>query len=717
MKIIDLSCDVAGRFAARLFALAGVEVYRPVTPVPDDNYARYLDALKTPLALEDIPHLLADADAVFTSFDRGRWLGLAESLHVPASVVQLTTSTFGSTGPYSTYRGGPLAGWAAGGYFAITGEPDREPLIGPEYLCEYVAGYTAAIAVEAAILARERTGHGAHVDISAMESMLGVHQSTFARVAAGLGRQRTGRYTEVYPLVVLPCRDGHISLGVVTDAEFDKLCMAMGRPELVVDSRFSDARARWDHCDELDRELDSFLRLHDGAELAEMLQAHGLAAAKIADVADLLANPQLRHRGFWQYSLGQAMPGNPIPGPRRFANASRKPRTTPPLCIPATTAEVQLPLEGTVVLDFTAFWAGPSATRNLADLGATVIKVERPGSRIDVATDKITGPAQIVEHLYHCKMNRHKLSFAADLGSEDGLAAICWLARNADVIVENFRPGVAEKLGIGPSVLCRDDPGLIYVSLSGFGHDGPWSNWRSYGPTIEASSSIEARTGYRGGEPLRLGHTLPDGVGGLAGTLAALRGLRERAAGGSGGWYDLSQLETYVALSGEEMLSHATLQRIGNRSRSGAIQGAFPAMGEDEWVAIRLADRADVLAFAAITGLDEVADLADQEQRDEDRIEAIISALTRVRSREEIVRLLQNGGLEAFPILRPDELPDDPHLRDRDFLVDIELGVRRVTLPGTPLQAEPALADPQGQAPLFDEHRSILLSARRHGSQ
>ena len=195
----------------------------------------------------------------------------------------------------------------------------------------------------------------------------------------------------------------------------------------------------------------------------------------------------------------------------------------------------RLPLDGDppiLVLDLTAFWAGPSATRNLADLGARVIRVERPRSRVDFADTSDEGA--LIGYLFDYKMNRNKESVVIDLRTEDGKQVFRSLAARADVVVENYRAGVMDRLGLGYESLSADHPELVYVSLSGFGATGPWSPWRSYGPTIEAASSIEARTGYVDGEPLRLGHTLPDGVGGLVGTLAALDGLRRRDLTGEG---------------------------------------------------------------------------------------------------------------------------------------------------------------------------------------
>ena len=162
---------------------------------------------------------------------------------------------------------------------------------------------------------------------------------------------------------------------------------------------------------------------------------------------------------------------------------------------------------------------------------------------------------RLAQYLYHQKMNRNKHSVVLDLGTPAGQETARHLASKADILVENFRAGVAERLGLAASTLCAAFPELIYVSLSGFGSGGPWGEWRSFGPNIEAASSVMARTGYANGDPMRLGHALPDGVGGIVGALAALRGLRERDERGVGGWFDLSQLESYVAASGEDILA------------------------------------------------------------------------------------------------------------------------------------------------------------------
>jgi crotonobetainyl-CoA:carnitine CoA-transferase CaiB-like acyl-CoA transferase len=570
--------------------------------------------------------------------------------------------------------------------------------------------------VEAAWALRTRTGRGAHIDLSTMESMLNVHQSTFSRLAAGIVRTRTGRYTEVYPLVVRPCRTGYVSLGVVTDTEFDRLLLAIGRDDLAVDARFSDAAGRWQHRDALDAELDTFLRAHDASEVVEILLARGVAAAEVADAHGVLHNAQLAARGFWDdVEIGRMRaraPGNPVPAATVFVRQPPEPNLEVASPLRAV-RNPDLPLAGIVVLDFTAFWAGPSATRVLADLGARVIWIERPNSRRE--PDTTADVNELVMHYFHLKMNRNKESVVLDLRTSDGRDAARELAAHADVLVENFRPGVMHALGLGAQELCSVNSGLVYVSLSGFGATGPWKDRRSYGPTIEAASSIEARTGYVDDEPLRLGHTLPDGLGGLGGALAALRGLRERDERGAGGWFDVSQLEVYAASSGEDLLfvslSGSPLPRIGNRSRYGVLQGVFPCAGSDQWIAIRLADTGDVDRLAAaIDG----ADADGLVGNGVDEFEERLRTLTLAHNKHELAARLQAAGIEAFPVLTPPEFADDPHLLERGFFVDVPHDDRSLRLPGSPLHG---LADPLGSAPRFGEHTDAVLSTLRRTAQ
>jgi crotonobetainyl-CoA:carnitine CoA-transferase CaiB-like acyl-CoA transferase len=774
MLVTDLSRDVAGRFCTRLLALGGADVVsypgRDQVRADADSAAGDVAAAGAAAAPDwlgaylgshkwewpgdgadgdatTLHELVAASDVVVTSFDRGRYQGPLDEHGVRElnpSAVHVTTSSYGTTGPYAAWRGGSLADWAAGGYLYLTGEPSREPLCGPENLCGYVAGYTAAIAVQAASLLRQRNGDGVHVDVSVMAAMLSVHQSTFSRLGVGVVRTRTGRYTEVYPLTVLPCRDGYVSLGVVLDDEFDRLALAVGRPEILSDPRFATTADRFVHHEDLDSFLLPWLAELDAAAVVATLQAAGLPSAKVASTTDLLANPQLAARGFWeQIALEGAvgrMPGNPIPttlpmspnsgGPlasdmlRSMISVQDRPlaASTPAGSAPARAAmsgpDRTLPLAGdppTLVLDLTAFWAGPSATRNLADFGARVIRVERPRSRVDFNDSSDQGV--LVGHLFDCKMNRGKESVVLDLRTEAGKEAFRSLAARADVVVENYRAGVMDRLGLGYESLSARHPQLVYVSLSGFGGSGPWSPWRSYGPTIEAASSIEGRTGYVGGPPLRLGHTLPDGVGGLAGTLAALDGLRRRNLTGRGGRYDLSQLEAYCAMSGEGLLESSVVdqdvERRGNRGTAADPHGVYPCRGDDQWVAFAVATDEEWQRFVSVVdaeGLDDARyRLVSGRRSHRDELNRAIAGWTSSADKVALAVALQAQGIEAFPVATAADLVVDPQLEHRGYFVEVPLRDENVRLPGSPFSASPPITRTDGRPPAFGEHTDSVL--------
>lgn len=685
MKVVDLSTGVAGQWAAKLLAMSGAEVLRPAGQERPAALAAYLDAFKQIVEWQGSA-LLDGADVVISSFDRGTPDGLAEGIEVPASCVHIVTSTFGMTGPYAHMRGGPMAGWAASGYLAITGKPDREPIIGPENLCDYFSGYQAAIAAEAAYRRLRRTGEGAVIDVSTMEAMQIAHQTTYSLLPLGIGRRRQGRYYEVYPLVTRPCRDGHVKLSIVTDEEYDRFLVAIERPDLATDERFATRADCSVNRDAFDAEIAPFLEARDGEDIVKLLAAHGVTAAKVALAHDVRNNPQLARRGYWQPGPG---PGSPIPRVKTFASVASALQTSPL----SATRSPELPLSGVVVADFTVFWAGPLAARTMADLGARVIWVERPGSRARWNFEEDPASANGAD-LYQLEMGRNRESLVLDLTSGEGLAAARKLIAHADVLIENNRPGAMDKLGLGAEAVCKEFPHIVYVSLSGYGCSGPWSDRRSYGPAIEAASGIEGRTGYPGDEPLRLGHPLPDATGGVAGALTALRGLREREERGVGGWYDVSQLEAYVAMSGEDYVAGGSLPRIGNQSRWGAKQDVLPCKGTDNWIAVRLNDDGDERAFIEATGI-----------AFSDRTS--LCALTSGSEKRELAERLQAAGIEAFPVLNVDELPTDPHFDARKFLIDVPFGGGRVArFPGSPMRP---LADTHGPAPNFGENTAALL--------
>ena len=263
LLVVDLSKGRAGALCAKLLGMGGANVIKlgdeefpgfegSTGVVHESLLHEYCNAYKVGAVVASegseraavMRGAVAGADVVVTSMEGGLshlGIGEGEVRRMNPSVIHASVSPFGTTGPYATWKSSSLLDWAASGYLFITGDPDREPLAGPEGICEAVCAYTVAMAIEAALAARRNTGRGCYIDASVMEAMVCSHQSTFSRYAAGVVMGRSGNEVATcYPLGVKRCRDGHILISVVTDQDFDRLAIAMGLPHLVADPRFSD---------------------------------------------------------------------------------------------------------------------------------------------------------------------------------------------------------------------------------------------------------------------------------------------------------------------------------------------------------------------------------------------------------------------------------------------------------------------------------------------
>ena len=360
-------------------------------------HAAYLDVDPTVLVdwdhrdtLEHVDAAVARADVVITSFEGGCYDGPYDAGRIRAlnpAAVHLTLSPFGIVGPYRTLRTSSIVDWAASGYLYITGEPDR-PLAGPTEFCSYVAGYTGAAAIEAAWHHRRRHGGGyVHLDVSVMEAMLGVHNSLFSRVSTGEIVGRTGNDVGpgTYPHVTYPGSDGELFLGIVTDEEWDRFVIAIDRTDLAADDRVRTGADRKAHRDVVDAVVLPSIAETPVDAAAAGLQARHVPATRECTAADILRDAQVIHGGFLRPltvdgGAGLA-PGDPVrtevrPEPARpegigssGARAAEGGRRIAGVG-PANASSSMLPLAGIVVVDVTLWWAGPSATRILGDLGA-----------------------------------------------------------------------------------------------------------------------------------------------------------------------------------------------------------------------------------------------------------------------------------------------------------------------------------------------------------
>ncbi|MGE5853647.1 MAG: CaiB/BaiF CoA transferase family protein, partial [Deltaproteobacteria bacterium] len=239
-------------------------------------------------------------------------------------------------------------------------------------------------------------------------------------------------------------------------------------------------------------------------------------------------------------------------------------------------------------MDFTHVLAGPFCTRLLADLGADVVRVEsskhpdHPWPSAFISDDG--------RHASYLNTNRSKRSIAIDLKNSEGQKLASELAGVADIIIENFSSGVMERLTLGYETLKLGNPSLIYVSMSGYGHQGPRRHWTSMNMNLQGYSGLMMVTGAQDEPPTAISNSWNDYVGGLHACFAILQAVERRRSTGAGSLIDLSQFECSAAMIGAAILSSAVNgeipRRLGNRSEKFAPQGVYRCAGADDWCAL-----------------------------------------------------------------------------------------------------------------------------------
>ncbi|WP_298686263.1 CoA transferase [uncultured Sphingomonas sp.] len=349
-----------------------------------------------------------------------------------------------------------------------------------------------------------------------------------------------------------------------------------------------------------------------------------------------------------------------------------------------------LPLAGIKVIEFTHMVMGPSTGVILADLGADVIKVEPLGGD---QTRKLLGSGAG----YFPMFNRNKRSICLDLKSEAGLAAARALCEGADVVVENFRPGTLDRLGLGYQALKDANPGLIHCAAKGF-LAGPYEHRTALDEVTQMMGGLAYMTGPPG-RPLRAGASVIDITGGMFGVIGILAALERRHRTGLGGEVKCALYETTAFLVGQHMAQMAVTgqaaQPMPNRISAWAIYDVFETLEPGEQLFVGVVSDAQWTAFCAAFGLDDLGanpEFAKNNQRvlARDAIVPQIRALFAGMTRAELVAKVETIGLPFAPIARPEDLFDDPHL-NHGGLVDVTIpGGDATRLPGLPIEFDGA---------------------------
>jgi len=373
-------------------------------------------------------------------------------------------------------------------------------------------------------------------------------------------------------------------------------------------------------------------------------------------------------------------------------------------------------LTGLTVLDLSRVLSGPFATMTLADLGADVVKIEQPGTGDD--TRQWGPPFQGDQAAYFLSVNRNKRSLAVDLKPVDGLALVRELARRADVVVENFRPGTAARLGLGYDDLAAENPGLVYASISGYGQTGPDSHRAGYDAIAQARSGIMSVTGEADGPPVRVGVSSADLVAGMWAVIGILAALRERDRSGQGQWVDISLLDgsvswlTYVAAG--YFATGTRPPRYGSAHPTIAPYQGFATKDGDLMLAV--GNDAIWRRFAPVAGLDELVDdprFSTNPLRVSHRDELLPLVADAMASRTSAhwMELLDAAGLPVGPIQTVDEVVTDPQVLARGMVGEVEhptAGTLRTI--GCPVRLTATPSQVRTAPPTLGQHTDDILA-------
>jgi len=625
---------------------------------------------------------------------------------------------FDPSGPYGAWRGAAPILNALTGLAAGFGVPGEEPILAQGHGPEIITGATAFIVGAAAMFGQKRGWTVSTLSTDIFEAAMCVTEvGSIDPSGRGIGTGRLGvnRFVPSYPCAIFPSADGWIGLSALNVSQWRALCELIGKPELADDPRFADIMNRLARADEVDELISPALAQRTTEEWVAEGIARRIPFAPVPTQRELLDEPHWQGRK--SFSTLDENSRILAPGlPFRLEQSGESGVEAPPI-----PANADGPLSGIRVIDFTMGWAGPLATRHLADLGADIVKIESVhhhdwwrGPMIDGAPD----PHPREMRPPFLTVNRNKRGLDIDLRTAEGRATVERLIAGADVVVDNFAAGVLEKLGFGPARQHELNSGIVSVSMGAFGAIGPLRGIRGYGSTVEQASGLPHVNGEASWPPVLQHVAIGDAVAGLYGAVAMIAGLHGRLDTG-GMTLDLAQVECLFQLGADALIycQHTGLPAPRRGSARNIFAPCLSARckGEDNWVALAVDSNAAWSGLCDLIGMpDWKGDpaMGDHEARlaAADEIRAAIEIWSKRQDFAEAADALQQAGVIAAPVLNPGQLLNDSHLVQSGFWIEVDrdlIGPHPEGAAPYRLDGErPAVRRP---APLLGEHQHEIL--------
>lgn len=713
IRVVDLTDD-SGRFATKLLTELGADVVR-VTAAGSPGHAmaepaaaarggvldwwydcgkrRHVLDLDTEDGRAGYRHLAAAADLIVDTQPPGtlaeHGLDHASLASENAALSQVSITPFGQAGPWADRVTSDLVSAAVGGFMSITGLPDRPLNLWGRQAYNY-AGFAAAIAGLAAVRAARLDGHGRYVDLSIHEAITGSIENIFMqyffdeelpdmpKVAA---RQGALHWLRAYDLAA--CKTGYAMITPTPIPDHLVEWMVECGHDEALEWRGKDVESMLEQIDDLMDCIRSFVAKYDAMDLWWDAQNRHCALGGVHDVPAVAAIPQFEHRGlFADAEIGDTA----VRMPHRMVKLTETPVAAPrppaaedisldalladwgdsQAASPSDAERLAKPLAGLRVADFTWVLAGPFATRMLGDLGADVIRIQN---------EERSTLVNRADYPYYFVWNRSKRSATLNMKHPDALAAARRIIEQSDVLIENYSAGVLAAWGLDWETVHEWNPRLVYVTMSGCGHDGPWKHVISYAPTVHAVCGITHLTNFADRGDVGPGLSLNDHLAGYAAALTTLAALEARDRTGSGQKIDMAQLEIGTYSIGPALLDYLSNGRAaepaGNRD---GLHDHVPNevyATTDGFVAVSITSDDQWPGLVSVIGA-AIADSALEHEparrSERERIDATLRGWAAAHSTQEATDLLQAAGVPAGPVQDAADLYErDPQHAARGF--------------------------------------------------
>lgn len=372
------------------------------------------------------------------------------------------------------------------------------------------------------------------------------------------------------------------------------------------------------------------------------------------------------------------------------------------------------PLEGIKILDLTRVLAGPYCTMVLGDLGADIIKVEIPDTGDD---SRQFGPYMNSESAYFMSLNRNKRSITINLKHELGKNLLKQMVKEVDIIVENYRPGTMEKLGLGYGTLKEINPKLIYAASSGFGHTGPYSKRPAYDGVVQAMGGIMSITGPKGGKPTRVGPSIGDIAAGMFTAIGILAAVTSRYVSGKGQKVDVAMLDCQVAMLENAIARYEVTGNVpvpeGNRHTSIVPFEPFDTL--DGQIMIAVGNDTLWKQYCRVIDFEALArnpKFNSNPNRNEnyDELRPILAKQMKLKKSNDWEKLFNESGVPNGPINTVKEVMYDQQVLAREMIVEVDHPTAgKLKMPGIPIKLSDTPGSIRIPAPLLGQHSSEIL--------